>query len=249
MVRAAALLAAALLLAVYSLVAERLPSVDDWWDVLVLAAGVIPLTFVLVWLAVPVARLGSLRIGLAALVLVLLALATSAAELELAANFCKLAAAALLGWWALSFFEESWWAALIAVLIVPVDLYSVARGPTREITENRPEVFDALSIFMRLPGEASAAQLGLPDVLFFALFLGACVRFGLRPRATWVAMTASFGATLALAVALGEAGIAALPLLSLAFLVVNGDRIWDEIRAAREPSAEEDDGPRAPGSG
>ena len=139
-------------------------------------------------------------------------------------------AATTLGWWALSFFEEAWWVPLIAVLIVPVDLYSVARGPTREITENRPEVFDALSVFMRVPGESGTANLGLPDVLFFALFLGACVRFGLRAGPTWVAMTLSFGATLALAVALGEPGIAALPLLSLAFVAVNADLLWRGIR-------------------
>ncbi len=195
-----------------------------------LAFGVIPLTFLLVWLALPLSLLGPLRVGLMAATLVLLAVAASAADLTLAANFLKLAAATMLGWWALSFFEESWWVPLIAVLIVPVDLYSVARGPTREITENRPEVFDALSIFMRVPGESSTAQLGLPDVLFFALFLGACVRFGLRTGPTWFAMTASFGATLALAVALGEAGIAALPLLSLAFVCVNADLLWRQLR-------------------
>jgi hypothetical protein len=43
-------------------------------------------------------------------------------------------------------------------------------------------------------------------------------------------MTLSFGATLALAVALGEPGIAALPLLSLAFVAVNADLLWRGIR-------------------
>jgi len=236
-VRAAALLAAALVLVAYTLVAERLPDVSTWWEVAVVALFVIPLMFVLVWIALPVSRLGSLRLGLLALTLVLLAIAASRVDLELAANFLKLAAATTLGWWALSFFEEAWWVPLIAVLIVPVDLYSVARGPTREITENRPEVFDALSVFMRVPGESGTANLGLPDVLFFALFLGACVRFGLRAGPTWVAMTLSFGATLALAVALGEPGIAALPLLSLAFVAVNADLLW---RGFRERPANEE---------
>ena len=50
-------------------------------------------------------------------------------------------------------------------------------------------------------------------------------------------MTLSFGATLALAVALDEAGVAALPLLSLAFLLVNADILWRSLRsrAADEP--------------
>jgi hypothetical protein len=229
-VRAAALLAAVLLLVVYTLVAESLPRSGDWWDVAVLALVVIPLMFVPVWLALPASELGPLRIGLAAGAFVLLAVVCSWADWELAANLAKLAGATALGWWALSFFEESWWVVLVALLIVPVDLYSVARGPTREITENRPEVFDALSVYIRVPGESGAAQLGLPDALFFALFLGACLRFGLRTGPTWVAMTLSFGATLALAVALGEAGIAALPLLSLAFVLVNGDLLWRQLR-------------------
>jgi len=244
-VRAAALLAAALLLVAYSLLADRLPRSGDWWDVAVLAFAVIPLMFALVWLALPAREMGPLWLGPAAVAFVVLAVLCSLADLQLAANFMKLAAATLLGWWFLSFFEASWWVVLIALMIVPVDLYSVARGPTRELTENRPEVFDVLSVFMRVPGETETAKLGLPDVLFFALFLGACVRFGLRARPTWLAMTASFGGTLALAVALGEAGIAALPLLSLAFVLVNADLLWRQLRGRRglggaEPSPPSD---------
>lgn len=238
MVRAAALLAAAGLLVAYTLLARRLPASGDWWDVAVLAFGVIPVTFALVWFALPLRKVGPLPLAAAAAALAALAVVCSAADLQLPANVAKLAAATLVGWWFLAFFEEAWWVVLVALLIVPVDLYSVARGPTREITENRPEVFDALSIFMRIPGETGTAQLGLPDILFFALFLGACARFGLRTGPTWVAMTASFGATLALAVALGEAGIAALPLLSLAFVLVNGDLLWAEIRRRRAEASE-----------
>ena len=54
------------------------------------------------------------------------------------------------------------------------------------IVEEQPQIFDALSIAFPIPGEHNSAQLGLPDVLFFALFLGATVRFGLRPGLTWV---------------------------------------------------------------
>jgi hypothetical protein len=71
----------------------------------------------------------------------------------------------------------------------------------------------------------------LPDVLFFALFLGAAVRFRLRPGLTWLLMTLSFAATLALAVAFEINGLPALPLLSAAFLLANGDLIWKQMRA------------------
>ena len=190
----------------------------------------LPATFGLVWLALPAREGGACILGVAAAGLALLAVALSFADLEIAANFAKLAAAAAIGWWFLTFFEAATWVVLVALLIVPVDLVSVARGPTKEITENQPQVFDALSIFLRIPGEEASAQLGLPDVLFFALFLGATVRFRLRPAWSWLAMTLSFGGTLALAVGLDQGGVAALPLLSAAFVVANGDRLWRSVR-------------------
>ena len=220
MVRAAAVLALGTALGAYSAVADRFPPLSDWGDVAFLA---------LVWLALPVrGAIGTVGLGVAASSLAVLAVLLSVAELEIAANFAKLAAAAVVGWWFLSFFETPSWVVLVALLIIPVDLYSVARGPTREITENQPHVFDALSVFMRILGEKSTAQLGLPDVLFFALFLGATVRFALRTAPTWLLMTLSFGATLAIAVASDQPGVAALPLLSAAFVIVNADLLWRE---------------------
>jgi hypothetical protein len=213
--------------------APELPALPDWGDVAFVSILVFPAMFALVLLALPVRNLGAWPLTLLAATLVVNAVALSAADLEILANLSKLAAATVVGWWFLTFFEASWWVVLVALLIVPVDLYSVARGPTREITTNRPEVFDALSVFIRYPGETATGNLGLPDVLFFALFLGATVRFGLRTRLTWVLMTLSFGATLALAVGLDEAGVAALPLLSAAFVLANGDLLWRSLRRER----------------
>ena len=213
--------------------APELPGLPDWGDVAFVSVLVFPAMFALVLLALPVRNLGAWPLTLLAATLVVNAVALSAADLEILANLSKLAAATVVGWWFLTFFEASWWVVLVALLIVPVDLYSVARGPTREITTNRPEVFDALSVFIRYPGETATGNLGLPDVLFFALFLGATVRFGLRTRLTWVLMTLSFGATLALAVGLDEAGVAALPLLSMAFVLANGDLLWRSLRRER----------------
>ena len=235
MVRAAAVLALLTATAVYSALAPKLPRLSDWADVALLSLVVLTATFALVWLALPLrARARRLDLGVAAVVLAALAATLHLAELDIAANFAKLAAATAAGWWFLTFFESAAWVLLVAVLIVPVDLFSVARGPTREITENQPHVFDALSIFLRIPGEEPSAQLGLPDILFFALFLGTTVRFSLRTRLTWLAMTLSFGATLALAVGFRQAGVAALPLLSLAFVLVNADLVWAAWR--RKPA-------------
>jgi hypothetical protein len=95
----------------------------------------------------------------------------------------------------------------------------------------RAEIFTNLSFAFPIPGEHASANLGLPDLLFFALFLAACVRYGLRTRLTWLAMAASFGVTLTLAVWLDIAGLPALPGLSIAFVAVNADLLWQRLRA------------------
>ena len=229
MVRAAALLALLANLVVYDVAAPRLPAVSLWWGVAILALAVIPATFALVWLALPART--SRWLPAAALVAVALSVTFELVDRELAANYAKLAAATAVAWLFLRFFEDVSWIVLVAILIIPVDVISVARGPTKTIIEDHESVFDALSIGFPVPGEATAAQLGLPDVLFFALFLGAAARFGLRTGATWVLCTASFGLTLVLAIETDASGLPALPLLSAAFILANADLLWQRVRA------------------
>jgi hypothetical protein len=215
-------------------VAANLPGLPLWWEVAFVSLVLLPAMFAMVWLALPLRELVSpnlLAAGVLALAVATVLLTLLGADV--AANFTKFFAVTLAGWWFLQFFEAVTWVLLVAVLIVPVDIYSVARGPTKVIVEEQPQVFDALSIAFPVPGEEASAQLGLPDVLFFALFLGACRRFGLRSGATWIAMTLSFGATLAIAVRRGGGGLPALPLLALAFVVVNADLLWAAFRARR----------------
>ena len=150
------------------------------------------------------------------------------------ANQTKFAAVALLGWWFLQLFESAALVALLALLIAPVDIFSVARGPTKQIVETQPQVFDAFSIAFPVLGESSSVQLSLPDVLFFSLFLAATARFGLRTLATWAAMALSFGTTLALTVWTDVDGLPALPLLSAGFVLVNADLIWKALRGRPE---------------
>jgi hypothetical protein len=233
-VRTAAVLAVLAVLAVYYGISEHLPELPQWGDVAFLGLGLMPLTFLLVWLALPLRETGPRELAVAAISLVVLAVILELAGLDIAANFVKIAAVAAVGWWFLGLFEALSWVLLVALLIVPVDAFSVARGPTKEIVENQPQVFNALSVSFPLPGQHSSAQLGLPDILFFSLFLGAAARFGLRVGWTWLAMALSFGTTLALAVGFEVAGLPALPLLSAAFVLVNADLIW---RAYEEGSA------------
>ncbi|MDP8910531.1 MAG: hypothetical protein M3M94_00500, partial [Actinomycetota bacterium] len=231
-------LAAALVgaLAVYYTTASTLWNASNWWDVAWLALVVIPAVFALVYLVLPLWRARGLL-----LVAIALAVFTAAADgggLDVLANFTKLAAMTALAFWFLSYFESAAWVALVASIIPWVDAYSVWRGPTRHIVTEQRELFTTLSIAFPLPGENASANLGLPDLLFFGLFLAAAARFGLRPGWTWIALTASFGATMALTVWFELAGLPALPLLSLGFLLPNADLLWRSIRRERDGSRE-----------
>ena len=86
---------------------------------------------------------------------------------------------------------------------------------------------------VRVESVDSSAKLGIPDLLFFALFLGAADRFRLRVPATWIAMTLSFGLTLAGTYFFDISGLPALPLLALGFLAVNADLLWRTFRTRR----------------
>jgi hypothetical protein len=218
-------------LAAYFAAHQSLPSLTVWWDIAALALLVMPAVFATVWLLLP---LWNVRwVSVAGVACAVLALAFGLLGWDAPASFAKLGAATFLAWWFLELFEAVSWVVLVAAIIPWVDAYSVFQGPTKAIVKNKPGIFDALSFAFPLPGQRSTANLGVPDLVFFALFLGATARFKLRPGLTWVLTTASFGATIALAVWLdigGLHGLPALPLLSVAFFVANGDLLWKALR-------------------
>ena len=209
---------------------DHVGDVPTWADVVLVGAVLLPATFALVYLALPLREArGLLPVGIAFAVL---AAALHAADFEVSANFAKLAAVTAVAFWFLTYFEQLSWVVGIALLVPLVDAVSVWRGPTRHIVTEQPEVFSALSYAVPVPDDIFA--IGLPDLLFFTLFLAACARWRLRVRATWLLMLASLAATIALAVwtdPFGIGGLPALPGLSIAFLVANGDLLWRRLRA------------------
>jgi hypothetical protein len=214
--------------ALYYTTSEWLWHAPTWWDVAFLALVLIPAVFGLVLLAAPDWNApGVLAIGLA---LVVLALVLELADLGAAAGFAKLFAVTAIGFWFLGVFEQVSWIVLVALLIPIVDAYSVWRGPTHHIVTKQEHLFTTLSFAFPVPGEHGSANLGLPDLLFFAVFLAAAFRFGLRVRLTWLCMTLSFGLTMAFAVGFAATGLPALPLLSLGFLAPNADLLWAQVR-------------------
>jgi hypothetical protein len=206
-----------------------------WWDVAFIAGVLLPLVFALVLLALPLRQWPFVLPG--GIAFVVLTVVLEVVHADVFANFSRLAATALLGWWFMSFFETVSWVVLVAVIIPWVDAYSVWRGPTKQIVTHHEHVFSVLSFAFPVPGEHAAANLGVPDLLFFALFLGAAARFGLRVLATWLCLVGGLALTIVLTVWLDLSGLPALPAIALGFLVPNVDLLWHEIRTARQAPA------------
>jgi hypothetical protein len=216
----------------YSAGAGRLWDGGLWPDVLFLSFVLFPATLALVWLALPLRDRP--RLFLAGLALVALAVLLRLAELDVLFNLVKLVALVVLGFWFLSYFESVAWALLVAVIIPWIDAISVWRGPTDYVVSEQPGVFENLSIAYRVPGENGSANLGPPDILFFALFLGAAARWGLRVAWTWLGMTALLGATLVVTATTDVDGLPALPAICIGFLLPNADLLWREVRRRGE---------------
>jgi hypothetical protein len=235
--RAAAFAALAVALGAYYAFTDRFPELSQSWDVAFLGFCLMPAVFALVWLALPFRR--AERLWLVTLALLLLTVVLELADLGALANFSKLAVMTSFAFWFLTFFETVLWVALVALVIPIVDSFSVWRGPTRHIVEEQPQIFDVFSFAFPSPGGESSANLGLPDLLFFALFLASAARWNLRVGWTWIALTLSLGLTMWLAVVWDVAGLPALPGLAFGFLIPNADLLWREFqrwRLERAPS-------------
>jgi hypothetical protein len=215
-------------LAAWDAFAAHGPELHERWDVALIAAAILPATFAVVWLLLPFAP--DRRVLLAAIASGGVAVLLDLAGLEAGFNVAKIVTYALVGFWFLQLFEALSWVVLVAAVIPLVDIVSVYRGPTRVVVEDEPGIFERIAVSFSLPGEDAAARLGPPDILFFALFLAAAARFGLRIGATWVAMTAAVSATLAATYAFDLDGLPALPAVALGFLVPNADLVWRSFR-------------------
>ena len=219
---------------VYYVFRKHLPDLSVWWDVALLCFPIMPAVLGLLYVLLPGWRARGDVVFAVFAVLGLASIGLELGDYQLAANFAKLFCFAAFGWWALRFFEELWWVVLIAFLVPLVDSFSVFSnaGPTHNITEHHFGSYLAVAVAFVVPNHSSA-QIGPPDVVFFALYLAAADRFRLRPFATYAAMTLLLGLTIVLSVWTDESGLPALVPLSLGFLGTNADLIWRRVRAER----------------
>lgn len=232
--RAGALAGLLVVLVAYGAGAEHLPGLPSGLDVVFHSAIVFPAFAVTIWLALPLARASNRALLVTAAVTGVGALTLTVLDVDSAANVAKLAFYGVVGFWFLTLFEELWWITLVAVLVPWVDIWSVAAGPTEYVVEERPGIFERISVAFPTPGETATVNIGPPDILFFALFLAAADRFGLRVAWTWVGMTGFLAGTLVLVWTWDDiAGLPALPAVCLGFLIPNADLLWRDVRAAR----------------
>jgi hypothetical protein len=215
--------------------APHLHGLSLWTDIVLVSFVVMPVTLLLVPFALPLWNRRWLPV--AAAVLALAAFAFAEAGWGLPENFAKLFAAVCAGWAFLTLFERLSWVVIVATVIPFVDSISVWRGPTHSITTHHFHVYLDVAIAFLVPA-GRAAYLGPPDVLFYALFLAAAARWGLRVWWTWIATTFMYGITIVIANAADVGGLPALPFLSFGFLLSNADLLWTKLRKPADASPE-----------
>lgn len=219
-------LAAAAVLIVVGALSGRLPAFALRPDIVVSAAISLAVVAWFVAALYPMRRLGN-RLLLVAAVALPLGAALTWVGLPPLANVAKVVGAVALGTWVAENLERVSWVVLVAAVSAVVDVVSVYGGPTRRLLEEGPRVVGYFTVTLTWigyrPSEGYTA-LGVSDVVFFALYFAAARRFGLRPTASVAAMLASFLVTIV--AALWWDALPALPLLSVAFLAVNADRLW-----------------------
>ena len=231
--RVAGFLSLATALGLYYAFHESLWDTSTWGAIAFFAFVLIPAVFGLVWFALPLWRSTALQLVVLAAAFVAVAIVFEATDASVPGDFAKLGAMTIIGWLFLRYFEEASWVVLVAFIVPWVDAYSVWRGPTHKIVTKHETVFSTLSFAFPVPGANGSAKLGLPDLLFFALFLGSAARFHLRVAWTWLCLTASIGGTIALATGFSVGGLPALPGLALGFLLPNADLLWTAVRKSR----------------
>lgn len=224
------------LIVLWGFLSSRLPAPPVRADIILSSALVLSLVAVLVWGLLPLRALGR-RLPLltaAALPLAILFVWLGWAPL---ANVAKVVAAAALGIWIAEELEKLSWIVIVAVVSAAVDVVSVAVGPTKAILDQGPVVVGYFTVAVTWAGytySEAYTGLGISDVVFLALYLGSARRFGLRVGWSAVAMVVSFLATIA--AAMWWTALPALPLLSVAFLAVNGDLLWRKLRRGGGPA-------------
>ncbi len=207
----------------YLLVTPVLPDVGGTSDTNTLVSNIPTLLLlgacVLVWLP---ARDEAFVLGLLALGAGLVAAGATEAGSIPVADVTKALFAATLGMllaWAL---DEPAVVVAVPLFVAGIDIASVAGGPSELLARDSSGAGEFLSVYLPAWGGGRAGVLGLADLVFLAFFAASAWRFGLRRRATGIALMLALPATVAIQLEL-DVTVPALPVLAAALLLPNLD--------------------------
>ena len=207
----------------YLLVTPVLPDVGGTSDTNTLVSNIPTLLLlgacVLVWLP---ARDEAFVLGLLALGAGLVAAGATEAGSIPVADVTKALFAAALGMllaWAL---DEPAVVVAVPLFVAGIDIASVAGGPSELLARDSSGAGEFLSVYLPAWGGGRAGVLGLADLVFLAFFAASAWRFGLRRRATGIALMLALPATVLIQLQL-DVTVPALPVLAAALLLPNLD--------------------------
>lgn len=207
----------------YLLVTPVLPDVGGTSDTNTLVSNIPTMLLlgacVLVWLP---ARDEAFGLALLALGAGLVAAGATEAGSIPVADVTKALFAAALGMllaWAL---DEPAVVVAVPLFVAGIDIASVADGPSELLARDSSRAGEFLSVYLPAWGGGRAGVLGLADLVFLAFFAASAWRFGLRRRATGIALMLALPATVVIQLEL-DVTVPVLPVLAAALLLPNLD--------------------------
>lgn len=221
--RAAPVLALAAAWCAWTVLGAQLDRPSDDVALLVVALVALPLGTGIVIALAAVHDQRTVLVGTTAIGLVL-AVGGTLADLPTPAGLGKMLAAGALGMLFIPLLDRAWHVAVVALLVIAVDTYSVFAGPTKQLLESGADAVSTSTVPFTAPGVYGAAGIGITDFLFLGLFCGAALHWRLRPWLTIALCGLSFSASITVA-QLADRSVPALPLLSLAFVLPNIGRL------------------------
>jgi hypothetical protein len=236
----AAVLALVALAQAYVLAAPELPVITpvDLSIVVACTVGAAAI-FLCVWVAVPLSDVPPL-LWLTAIGSFLLVAGLNVADVGAAATPVEaLAYAAFGGIFAVGLLAPSL-ALALPVFVSVIDVISTFAGGPSELLANAGQTQPGDPLSLEMPDWGTglpAGRMGISDAVFAGVFLVYARRFGLRPRATAVALWLATVVAIVLKVWL-DAAVPVLPLLTVAYFLVNADRIPALIRMAGREAAQ-----------
>jgi hypothetical protein len=127
----------------------------------------------------------------------------------------------------------------LPVFVAVVDLMSTFAGGPSELLANAGQTQPGDPLSLEMPDWGTglpAGRMGISDAVFAGVFLVYARRFGLRPRATAVALWAATVVAIVIKVWLDRA-IPVLPLMAVGYFLVNADRLPALVRLASRDGA------------